>query len=134
MKNILLSLAAAICLAAAGCNSNTALITKSTGNKNVSVDGYVMYGSVHAADPSTAMPTGKMIVGRLVFKSRKVGIPADQQVPNTGSFKSTWTKSLFGTEEHIVEYDFTAGNKKDAAETEKKLEKLRIESSTPPQK
>ena len=135
MKNtflILFMAAAAVMLP--GCSTNVERLTQSTGSKNVGIDGYVMYGSVDAADPSTALPTGKMIVGRVVFKSRKVGIPADQQVPNTGNFKSTWTKSLFGTEEHIIEYDFTAGNKKEAAETEKKLEKLRLEASTSPQK
>lgn len=63
-----------------------------------------------------------LIIGRLTYKSRKVGIPADQKVPTTGNFKSTRTKSLFGTEEHIIEYDFTAGSDADAAAARKALE------------
>ena len=135
MKNTVLSLfmaAAAVMLP--GCSTNVERLTQSTGSKNVGIDGYVMYGKVDAASDSTAMPTGQMILGRLVYKSRRVGIPANQQVPNTGNFKSTWSKSLFGTEEHIIEYDFTAGNKSEALETEKKLEKLKQDCSTSPQK
>ena len=82
----------------------------------------VMLCSIETADSETGTPTGKLIIGRLTYKSRKVGIPADQKVPTTGNFKSTRTKSLFGTEEHIIEYDFTAGSDADAAAARKALE------------
>lgn len=106
----------------AGCNSAARQITSSAGNKNLGLDGYVMFGSVETADSETGTPTGKLIIGRLTYKSRKVGIPADQKVPTTGYFKSTKTKSLFGAEEHIVEYDFTAGSDADAAAARELLE------------
>ena len=89
-----------------------------------------MYGSVETADSETGTPTGKLIIGRLTYKSRKVGIPADHKVPNTGSFKSTRTKSLFGTEEHIIEYDFTAGSDAEAEAARKALEEKRKEALT----
>jgi len=78
------------------------------------MDGYLMYGGIETVDAATSAPTGKLIIGRLTYKSRKVGIPADQKVPTTGYFKATKTKSLFGTEEAIMEYDFTAGSDADA--------------------
>ena len=67
-----------------------------------------MLGNVETASPETGTPTGKLIIGRVTYKSRKVAIPADQKVPTTGYYKATKTKSLFGTEEEIVEYDFTS--------------------------
>ena len=67
-----------------------------------------MLGDVETASPETGTPTGKLIIGRVTYKSRKVAIPADQKVPTTGYYKATKTKSLFGTEEEIVEYDFTS--------------------------
>jgi hypothetical protein len=54
-----------------------------------------------------------------------VGIPADQKVPTTGYFKATKTKSLFGTEEQIIEYDFTAGSDAEAAKAFEQLNKLK---------
>ena len=122
MKNGLLTLAALAALILTGCNSVSEQITAAAGGKNLALDGYVMYGSIEAADSETGTPTGKLIIGRLTYKSRKVGIPADQKVPTTGNFKSTRTKSLFGTEEHIIEYDFTAGSDADAAAARKALE------------
>ena len=69
-----------------------------------------MLGEIETANSETATPQGRMILGRVTYKSRKVGIPADQKVPTTGYFRATKTKSLFGTEETIIEYDFTAGD------------------------
>ena len=91
---------------------------------------FTAYGSIETADSETGTPTGKLIIGRLTYKSRKVGIPADHKVPNTGSFKSTRTKSLFGTEEHIIEYDFTAGSDAEAEAARKALEEKRKEALT----
>ena len=110
MKNSLLTLIALMLVLTVGCSSISEQVTAAASGKNLALDGYVMYGSIETADSETGTPTGKLIIGRLTYKSRKVGIPADQKVPNTGSFKSTRTKSLFGTEEHIIEYDFTAGS------------------------
>ena len=122
MKNSLLTLTALTALILTGCNSVSEQITAAAGGKNLALDGYVMYGSIETADSETGTPTGKLIIGRLTYKSRKVAIPADQKVPTTGNFKSTRTKSLFGTEEHIIEYDFTAGSDADAAAARQALE------------
>ena len=122
MKKSLLTLTALAALILTGCNSVSEQVTAAAGGKNLALDGYVMYGSVETANSDTGTPTGKLIIGRLTYKSRKVGIPADQKVPNTGNFKSTRSKSLFGTEEHIIEYDFTAGSDADAAAARAALE------------
>lgn len=97
-----------------GCASTGKQVAESASGKNLGLDGYVMLGELETANPDTVTPQGRVIVGRLTYKSRKVGIPADQKVPTTGYFKATRTKSLFGTEEEIIEYDFTAGSDADA--------------------
>ena len=122
MKNSLLTLTGLTALILTGCHSLSEQVTAAAGGKNLALDGYVMYGSIETADSETGTPAGKLIIGRLTYKSRKVGIPVDQKVPNTGSFKSTRTKSLFGTEEHIIEYDFTAGSDAEAAAAREALE------------
>lgn len=107
----------------AGCSSTGKAITKSASGKNLGLDGWVMFGKIEAANPETGTPQGEMIVGRLSYKSRRVGIPGDQKVPTTGNFKATKTKSLFGTEETIIEYDFTAGSDADAKAALEAMEK-----------
>ena len=114
----------------AGCGTSTGKIADSASAKNLNMDGYVMFGELETANPETATPQGRLIIGRLTYKSRKVGIPADQKVPTTGYFKSTKTKSLFGTEEEIVEYDFTAGSEADAEKAMKALEAKRKEAAS----
>ena len=128
-KTIIMSLLAVVFMLT-GCNSAGEKVAESASGKNIGLDGYVMYGSIETADSETGTPTGKLIIGRLTYKSRKVGIPADHKVPNTGSFKSTRTKSLFGTEEHIIEYDFTAGSDAEAEAARKALEEKRKEALT----
>ena len=113
----------------AGCNSTTRSVTESASGKNLNVDGYVLLGEVETANPETGTPVGRLIIGRLTYKSRKVGIPADQKVPTTGYFKSTKTRTLFGTEEQIIEYDFTAGSDADAKKALKLLEEKRQEAT-----
>ena len=108
-----------------GCSSTMRSVTASAGGKNLNLDGYLMFGELETANPETATPCGKLIVGRVTYKSRKVSIPADHKVPTAGYFKSTKTKSLFGTEEHIIEYDFTAGSDADAEKAQKLLEEKR---------
>ena len=98
-----------------GCASNVEKITSSATNKNLNLDGSLLWGAIETNNPETGTPEGKMIIGRLTYKSRKVGIPADQRVPTTGYFKRTKTKSFFGTEEEITEFDFTAGSDAEAA-------------------
>jgi hypothetical protein len=111
-----------------GCNTAANKAIQSAGNKNLNLDGYLMYGDLETANPETSTPQGKLIIGRMSYKSRKVGIPTDQKVPTTGYFKATKTKSLFGTEEMIIEYDFTAGSDKDAEKALKELEKRKKEA------
>ena len=113
-----------------GCNTPANKAVQSAGNKNLNLDGYLMYGDVETANPETATPQGKLIIGRMSYKSRKVGIPADQKVPTTGYYKATETKSLFGTEEKIIEYDFTAGSDAEAARALEQLNKIRAEKET----
>ena len=108
-----------------GCASTMHGVTDSAGGKNLNLDGYVMLGELETANPETGTPNGKLIIGRVTYKSRKVGIPADQKVPTAGYFKSTKTKSFFGTEEEIIEYDFTAGSDADAKEAMRILEEKR---------
>ncbi len=101
------------CLCLAGCSTSKKAVESASG-KNLGLDGYVMLGEIETANPETATPQGRLIIGRVTYKSRKVGIPADQKVPTTGYFKATQTESLFGTKEQIIEYDFTAGSDADA--------------------
>jgi len=115
-----------VCLT--GCASTAGKVTDSASGKNLGLDGYVMLGELETANPETATPQGKLIIGRVTYKSRKVGIPADQKVPTTGYFKATKTKSLFGTEEAIIEYDFTAGSDAAAEKALKALEAKRQEA------
>lgn len=114
----------------AGCGGSVGKLTDSASAKNLNMDGYVMLSELETANPETGTPQGRLIIGRLTYKSRKVGIPADQKVPTTGYFKATRTKSLFGTEEEIVEYDFTAGSEADAEKAMKALEAKRKEAES----
>jgi len=112
----------------AGCSTTAGKMTESASGKNLGLDGYVMLGELETANPETATPQGRIIIGRVTYKSRKVGIPADQKVPTTGYFKATQTESLFGTKEQIIEYDFTAGSDADAKAAEEALKKKREEA------
>ena len=120
---------ATVLFSLAGCASTAQSVTESASGKNLNVDGYVLLGEVETANPETGTPVGRLIIGRLTYKSRKVGIPADQKVPTTGYFKSTKTRTLFGTEEQIIEYDFTAGSDADAKKALKLLEEKRQEAT-----
>ena len=110
LYGVMAALALVACLIVSGCAATTKNVTQSASGKNLNLDGYVMLGEIETANSETATPQGRMILGRVTYKSRKVGIPADQKVPTTGYFRATKTKSLFGTEETIIEYDFTAGD------------------------
>lgn len=111
-----------------GCASTGKQVAESASGKNLGLDGYVMLGELETANPDTVTPQGRLIVGRVNYRSRKVGIPADQKVPTTGYFKATKTKSLFGIEEEIIEYDFTAGSDADAKAAQEALEAKKRES------
>lgn len=111
---LLIIMIAAAMLALCGCAGTTRALTSSASGKNLGLDGFVMLGELETANPETATPQGRMIMGRVTYKSRRVGIPADQKVPTAGNFRATKTKSLLGTEEMIIEYDFTAGSDADA--------------------
>lgn len=120
MRKHLVILALLTCFFVCGC-STVKKVTDSASGKNLNLEGYLMLGEVETANPETATPQGKIIVGRATYRSRKVGIPADQKVPTTGYFKATQTESLFGTKEIIIEYDFTAGSDEDAKKAEEAL-------------
>ena len=63
-----------------GCTSTANKMTQSASGKNLNLDGYVMLGKVETANAENGTPTGEMIMGRVSYKSRRVGIPADQKV------------------------------------------------------
>ena len=132
MKKIFIGLVGVAVIGLAGCASTANKMTQSASGKNLNLDGYVMLGKVETANSETVTPTGEMIMGRVTYKSRRVGIPADQKVPTTGYFKSTETESLFGTKEKIVEYDFTAGSEAEAERALKVLEEKRKAAETVP--
>lgn len=110
-----------------GCSSMDKAITQSASSKNLNLSGYIMHGKIETANTETYVPHGELTIGRLSYKSRKVSIPKDQKVPTTGYFKATKTKSLFGTEEVIIEYDFTASS---IAELNSILTTIKEQSST----
>ena len=118
----------AVLTALCGCAGTTKAVTASASGKNIDLSGFAMLGEIETVNPETATPQGRTIIGRVAYKSRKVGIPADQKVPTAGNFKATKTKSLFGTEEIIIEYDFTAGSEEDAKKALDALEKKRKEA------
>lgn len=127
MSKAIKSYIVAICVVVflCGCQSTTKNLTDATGTKNVNVSGYLMLGELEIANPETITPQGRMIIGKVEYRSRKVGIPADQKVPTTGFFKATQSESLFGTKETVIEYDFTAGSDADAKAALEALEKKR---------
>ena len=112
----------------AACNSTGRAMTDSASGKNLDLSGYVMLGELETANKETLSPQGRMILGRVTYKSRKVGIPSDQKVPNTGSFRATKSVSLFGAEDVIIEYDWTADDDADALAAEQRLQALKTEA------
>jgi hypothetical protein len=96
-----------------GCRDISTQAFNSTSGKNIDLSGYVMMAEAESVNPETAAPLSKIILGRVNYKSRKVGIPSDQKVPTTGYFRANRTESLFGTSEVIIEYDFTAASETD---------------------
>ena len=114
--------------AASACNSTGRAVTDSASEKNLDLSGYVMLGELETANNETLSPQGRIILGRVTYKSRKVGIPADQKVPNSGNFRALKTTSLFGTEDVIIEYDWTADSDAGACEAERRLQGLKTET------
>lgn len=115
-------------LTAVSCRSTARAVTDSASGKNLDLSGYVMLGELETSNNETMTPQGRMILGRVTYKSRKVGIPADQKVPNSGYFRATKSTSLFGTEDVIIEYDWTAGNDADAIAAERRLQDMKTEA------
>ena len=128
IRFIRFSFSLAFVSAAAACSSTGRAVTESASGKNLDLSGYVMLGELETANNETLSPQGRMILGRVTYKSRKVGIPADQKVPNSGYFRATRSTSLFGTEDVIIEYDWTAGNDADAREAEQRLQAMKTEA------
>ena len=125
MKICFCFIASICCLLIAGCGSIGKGITDSATGKNLGLDGYVMYGKIETNNPDTGTPEGTLIIGSVTYKSRRVGIPAEQKVPNTGNFKAVKRKTLFGTEEITIEYDWTAGSDADNKAAEERLKDLK---------
>ncbi|NCB09883.1 MAG: hypothetical protein EOM73_17215 [Bacteroidia bacterium] len=80
MKQIALLLIGVVGLfVLAGCGSIMKSATESASTKNLDAAGYIMAGEIETNNPETGTPQGRLIIGRLTYKSRKVGIPADQK-------------------------------------------------------
>lgn len=107
-----------------GCNSVLKSATSSASGKNLNMSGYAMFAEGEFANAETLVPQGKVIIGRVDYKSRKVTIPADTKVPDSGFFKATKTKSLLGVEESIFEYDWTASSVDNGKVAEDKCKEL----------
>ena len=114
MKKLMLLTTSLMLMLTAGCLNRSGDIAASASGKNLDLSGYVMLGELESANTETYTPSGKLIVGHLNYRSRKVAIPADQKVPTTGSFRAMRTPSLLGSGEIIIEYDFTAGSAEEA--------------------
>ena len=121
----LLTIVAAAALLLSGCSSTTEKLTASASGKNLNLDGYLLLGEIESASQESGTPQGRFILGRASYKSRRVGIPADQKVPTTGNFKAVKSQSVFGISEFIIEYDFTAGSDQEAQTAIAELEKQR---------
>ena len=110
LKKITFPLFAAVLLPAGGCIGTADKLANSAGEKNLDLSGYLMLGKIETINPQTAAPEGKLIIGRANYKSRLVAVDKNKQIPTAASFRALRTVSLFGTEEFIIEYDFTAAN------------------------
>ena len=108
-----------------GCSSAGEKLAGGAAGKNLDISGYVMLGKVETVAPETASPLGKFIIGRLNYKSRLVAVGKDQQIPTAGSFRAVRSFSLFGNQETVIEYDFTAANAQAAASIVQALEQQR---------
>ena len=62
-----------------GCNSTVSSVTGSTGEKNLDLSGYVMLGKIETTNSTTAMPEGKLLIGRVNYKSRLVAVDKNKQ-------------------------------------------------------
>lgn len=111
-----------------GCAKPLQNITQSAAAKNLDLSGFLLKGKIQSTASDTYTPQGQLIIGRVTYKSRRVGIPKDHKVPNTGNFRATKTKSLFGVQETIIEYDYTAQSSEKAQTTQKKMETLKTKA------
>lgn len=114
MKTLQVFLSVAALALCAACGTITGDVAESASTKNLNADGYMMLVKVETASDANMTPESKIVIGRVSYKSRKVGIPASQKVPTAAFFKRTKTKTLLGTEEDIIEFDFTAATSEDA--------------------
>ncbi len=111
-----------------GCSTPLNNAIKSASEKNIKASGYLAAGEIETINTETASPKIKGATGRLEYSSTVVGIDADKITPNYGKFKAIKTKSFFGSEETIIEYEYTAGNEQEAEKARKFLEAKRKEA------
>ena len=108
-----------------GCSATGEKLAGSAAGKNLDISGYVMLGKVETIAPENSAPQGKFIIGRVNYKSRLVAVGKDKQIPTAGAFRAVRTVSPFGSEETIIEYDFTAADAQTAANIVQALEQQR---------
>ena len=110
LKKIFVVLFVLVLFFICGCADTRTLLAANAAGKNLDLSGYLMFGKLETVNPETAAPEGRLILGRLNYKSRLVAVDKNKQIPTAGAFRAIRTVSLFGTEETIIEYDFTAAN------------------------
>ena len=125
-SKIFTALLAVISLFMLGCSSTKTLLAGNTAGKNIDISGYLMLGKIETVNSDTATPVGKLLVGRVNYKSRLVAVDKNKQIPITGSFRAVRSVSLFGTGETVIEYDFTAADASTATGICQALEQQRI--------
>ena len=104
-----------LCFFMTGCSSTRTQLADNASGKNIDISGYLMLGKAEMINPDSAAPTGKLLIGRVNYKSRLIAVDKNKQIPTAGSFRAVRNVSLFGTEETIIEYDFTAADAQSAA-------------------
>lgn len=116
-------------LALTGCGSTGEKIAKGLTGKSVTLDGGMSYLKGTMSNSETGVPEITSMTGKISHKSRVVGIPADQKTPHTAYFKATKSTGIFGGEEIVVEFDYTAGSDADAKTAMENLTRLRTQAA-----
>ena len=126
---LILAVAGGILLSLTGCGSTGEKIAKGLTGKSVTLDGGMSYLKGTMSNSETGVPEITSMTGKISHKSRVVGIPADQKTPHTAYFKATKSTGIFGGEEIVVEFDYTAGSDADAKAAMDNLTRLRTQAA-----
>lgn len=123
---LILAVAGGIILSLTACSSTAGKLTKATAGKSVTMRGGISYLQGTITNPETGTPEITTIAGNVSYKGRIVGIGKEHRTPNTGNFRAVKSKGIFGGEEIVIEWDYTA----DSPETAKAVEKAMQEKAS----